>query len=188
MSQGEFMNKSPQVAFDYFDFLAESANFGTTLTLKQSSRTHLRGTGGRYNISKDDKLEMKISNLTRKMEAIETRATNNVSQVVCTTEQVGGSNTMHQFVEHLCAICHMSGHSTENCPSIPAYTEVLHEQTNAVMGGYKKPYNVPLPNAYNPGLRDHPNFGWRNDHNVLNQSYQAPYQQQQQHFSNIQNS
>ena len=79
MSQGEFMNKSPQEAFDYFDFLAESAQLWDNSNSQTIESNTPPGTGGRYNISKDDELEMKISNLTRNMEVIERRATNNVS-------------------------------------------------------------------------------------------------------------
>uniref|UniRef100_A0A2N9IGG3 Reverse transcriptase domain-containing protein n=1 Tax=Fagus sylvatica TaxID=28930 RepID=A0A2N9IGG3_FAGSY len=57
------------------------------------------------------------------------------------------------------------GHATHECPTIPAFKEVLHDQANA-MNTYKKPFQSPYAETYNPGWRNHPNFSWRNENNA----------------------
>ena len=67
--------------------------------------------------------------------------------------------------EEVCGICEIMGHATHECPTIPAFKEVLHDQANA-MNTYKKPFQSPYPETYNPGWRNHPNFSWRNENNA----------------------
>jgi hypothetical protein len=67
--------------------------------------------------------------------------------------------------EEVCSICEVIGHTTHECPTIPAFKEVLHEQANAI-NTYKKHFNFPYSETYNPGGRNHPNFSWRHKNNA----------------------
>ena len=57
-------------------------------------------------------------------------------------------------------------HITNECPTNPAFKEVLHDQAN-VMNMVKKSYPSPYLETYNSGWRNHPNFSWRNDNVVV---------------------
>ena len=86
-------------------------------------------------------LNAKVASLTRKIEAIE----------------MGRSK---QLVT-VCGICDCDTHSSEDCPTIPTFKEVLQEQFNAT-NAYPRPFNNQLGNSYSPTWRNHPNFSWRN--------------------------
>ncbi|XP_042945043.1 uncharacterized protein LOC122278900 [Carya illinoinensis] len=64
-----------------------------------------------------------------------------------------------------CGICEDHVHSTNECPTIPAFKEVLLDQSNAV-NMIHKTYSGPYSNSYNPGSRSHPNLSWRGDQHV----------------------
>ncbi|MGV8048387.1 hypothetical protein PJP07_29735, partial [Mycobacterium kansasii] len=68
---------------------------------------------------------------------------------------------MDKGKETVRGICACNIHTTENCPTIPAFRGVLNEQANAV-NNYQRPFTGPNSNTYNPGWKNHPNFSWRN--------------------------
>ena len=69
---GEFLNKDPNEAFDYFDLLAENAqSWDTTDTLDRSKASTNPSRGGKYHLRKDDDLNARVASLTRKLEAME---------------------------------------------------------------------------------------------------------------------
>ncbi|CAN6542456.1 unnamed protein product [Malus baccata var. baccata] len=82
-----------------------------------------------------------------------------------------------------CGVCSMQGHLTDKCPQL--IENGGWETLNAV--GFGQPYqqrNDPFSNTYNPGLRDHPNFKWREPQQGQQQSafrqqppgfYQKPF-------------
>ncbi|XP_062017928.1 uncharacterized protein LOC133734314 [Rosa rugosa] len=65
-----------------------------------------------------------------------------------------------------CGVCSMQGHATDQCPQLMGGEE--WEQANAIgfQGGQGGQKYDPFSNTYNAGLRDHPNFRWRNNDNV----------------------
>ncbi|GFY88457.1 hypothetical protein Acr_06g0003970 [Actinidia rufa] len=71
-----------------------------------------------------------------------------------------------------CAVCETKEHDTISCPVIPGIKEALHGQVNAI-GHYGQGARNPYSNTYNPGWRDHPNFGWRNEGTSNSQAYQG---------------
>jgi len=95
-----------------------------------------------YQLREGDDLNVRISSLTRKVEAMELRKVNEIKVV---------QN------EEVCVICEIIGHTTHECPTILAFKEVLHDQANA-MNTYKKPFDAPYSETYNSGWRNHPNF------------------------------
>ncbi|CAN6451408.1 unnamed protein product [Victoria cruziana] len=57
----------------------------------------------------------------------------------------------------VCAVCHLPGHDLSKCPY---YVPDLAGQVN-VAQGFSRPVHDPYLSIYNPGWRNHPNFGWR---------------------------
>ena len=96
----------------------------------------------------DDDLSTGVASLTRKLEAMELR-------------KVNGINTVPK-IDEVCRICEIMEHLTNECPTIPNFKEVLHDQANA-MNMVKKSYPSPYLETYNSRWRNHPNFSWRND-------------------------
>lgn len=87
---------------------------------------------GKYVLKEDDDLRAKLTLLTRKMEAMELKKVNEVHAVPRISEK--------------CGICEDHGHSTNECPTIPAFKEVLLDQSNAV-NMIHKPYSGPYSNS-----------------------------------------
>lgn len=143
MCNGEFFNKEPEEAFEYFDYLAKNAQSWDTADAYDRSKC-VEPSSGKFNLSADDDLRAKLTLLSRKVDAIELKKVNEV-QVI-------------PRVPKKCGI----GHLTNECPSIPAFKEVLLDQSN-VVNLISKSFAGPYSNTYNPGWRNHPNFGWRND-------------------------
>ena len=151
MCNGEFLNKDPYEAFDYFDLLAKNAQSWDSIDTSDKSRASTNPFGGgSTNLGKMMTLVLGAS-LTRKLEAMELR-------------KVNGINTMPK-IDEVCRICETMEHPTNECPTIPAFKEVLHDQVNA-MNMVKKSYPSPYSETYNSGWRNHLNFSWRNDNVV----------------------
>ena len=68
---GEFMNKEPEEAWDYFDILAENAQTWDTSDKIKQFKTTPTAKGGMYLIKEETNVNIKIANVTRKTEAIE---------------------------------------------------------------------------------------------------------------------
>uniref|UniRef100_A0A2N9I6A0 RNA-directed DNA polymerase n=1 Tax=Fagus sylvatica TaxID=28930 RepID=A0A2N9I6A0_FAGSY len=153
MCNGAFLNKDPNEAWQYFDQLAENAqSWDPSAPSENSSKTKPSTTssGGRHHLREEDDLNARIASLARKVESMELRKVNEITPVQ---------------KEEVCGICEIMGHATHECPTIPAFKEVLHDQANA-MNTYKKPFQSPYSETYNPGWRNHPNFSWRNENNA----------------------
>ena len=146
MCNSDFLNKDPDDAWDYFDQLAENAqSWDNTDRSDRSNKPKLSAMSqeGIYVLKGNDDVNAGIASLTRKVEAMELRKVNPVKA--------------SEKEEENCGICEISGHLTQDCPTIPAFKEVLHEQANA-MNSYMRPFSSPYLETYNPGWRNHPNF------------------------------
>ena len=64
--------------------------------------------------------------------------------------------------EESCNFCDIMGHSTSDCPNIPIFKEMFHDQANSI-NTFKKPFPSPYSDTYNPQWRNHPNFSWKED-------------------------
>ena len=170
MCNGEFLDKEPEEALGYLDHLAEnSQSWHTSNSSEGSIRSNLaQASKGKYNLSQEDDLSARIASLARKIEAMEFKKVNEIRTV---------QN------EEVCGICEIVGHSTNECPNIPMFKEVIHDQANA-MNTFKKPFPSPYSETYNPQWRNHPNFSWRDDNRAYGPqpqkplnfpSYSAPY-------------
>ena len=93
--------------------------------------------GGIHHLRENDDLQVKIANLTRKLEANELKKVNEVTVVPKVPSVPMGSG-----VEESCIICDGHTHSTINCPNLPQVKGAIQvEQANAL----------------------NPNFSWRNE-------------------------
>ena len=152
MCNGEFLNKNPDEAFDYFYLLAENAQSWDTANTSDRSRASTNPSrGGKYQLREDNDLCARVASLTRKLEARELR-------------KVNGINTVPK-IDEVCRICETMEHHTNECPTILAFKEVLHDQANT-MNMVKKSYPSPYSETYHSGWRIHPNFSWRIDNVV----------------------
>ncbi|XP_062178241.1 uncharacterized protein LOC133883038 [Alnus glutinosa] len=159
----EFMNKAPDEAWDYFDLLAENAQVWDTTERTDKAKLEPSSRGGLYHIKADEDISDRIATLTRKVEALE------LSKV--------GVTKNPKPIEISCEICEANVHLTKDCPTILAFKEVLHEQANAA-NAYQRPFSSPYSETYNPNLRNHPNFSWRNGQSAnepQGSSSHAPY-------------
>ncbi|KAJ4715158.1 Integrase [Melia azedarach] len=147
-------DKDPEEALEYLDHLAEnSQSWQTTSSSENSIRSNLASSsGGKYTLSQEDDLSARVANLTRKIEAMELRKVKEVKSVLN---------------DEVCGICEIMGHCTQDCPNVPIFKEMFHDQANS-MNTFKKtfPTHSPYSETYNPGWRNHPNFSWKNEHNV----------------------
>ena len=76
--------------------------------------------GGIYVLKEEDDVNARIANLTRKIEAIELSKS--------------GVSKSNEAIKTICGICFTNLHATQDCPTIPAFQEVLHEHANAIYG------------------------------------------------------
>ncbi|KAL5725012.1 hypothetical protein ACHQM5_008209 [Ranunculus cassubicifolius] len=117
-----------------------------------------------YLLKEEDDMSARLASLTRKVEAIEIKK----------------QTKAKESVESICGICESDAHCTKDCPTIPAFKEVLHDQANAI-NTYKRPFSQSYNEAYNFNWRKHPNFSWRNgptaneDENHQGASNPTPY-------------
>ena len=82
MCSGEFLNKIPNEAFEYFDLLAERAQSWDTIDTSNRPRASINPSGGgKCQHREDDDLSARVASLTRKLEAIELRKVNGINIV-----------------------------------------------------------------------------------------------------------
>ena len=182
MCAGTYLDKNPTEASNYFDYLTNltrdwvnanmardwasggTPNFmGAQSFTNKPTNSHV---GSKYQLGEVEDLQAKVTSLTRKLEALETsKATTSVPVETPST----------------CLVCTTQDHDTMSCPVIPGVREALHGQVNAVgqfQGGYQnqRSGNNPYSNTYNPGWRNHPNFGWKQEGPQNPQPFQQPQQ------------
>ena len=167
MCAGEFYEKSAREAIQLFDTIAENAQTWETNTSVDTAKVHSTPIGGGiHHLRENDDLQAKITNLTRKLEAIKLKKVNEVTSV----PQVP-SVPIGPRVEEPCIICDDPTHSTINCLNLPQVKGSIQiEQANA-LNYQRKPFNSPYSETYNPGWGKHPNFSLRNEggpHNLPN--------------------
>ncbi|GFS37480.1 hypothetical protein Acr_00g0052210 [Actinidia rufa] len=116
--------------------------------------------GGKYQLKEVNDVNARLATMARKLEALEFTKVNAVGS--------------EELKEVCCAVCETKEHDTISCPVIPGIKEALHGQVNAI-GHCGQGARNPYSNTYNPGWRDHPNFGWRNEGTSNPQAYQGGF-------------
>ena len=159
MCNGTYLEKEPTEALEYLDRLAEtnqSWDYSDPSGKSKQPMSSSQSSAGRYTLRETDDLNNKVTQLSRRLENMELHRVNEVASVAKN--------------EEICVICERQGHPTKECPTIPAFKEVLHGsnqlEVNALnQNQQRKPSNSPYSETYNPGWRDHPNFRWRSNEN-----------------------
>nr|XP_034903990.1 uncharacterized protein LOC118041005 [Populus alba] len=164
MCNGEFYDKEPSEAFDFFDQLAENTKqWETSRPLHVESRNTISHSSGKFQLKETDDLNARLASLARKVESLEIKKV----------------HVMSEQQEESCVVCESKGHRTTECPTIPAFKEVLYGQTSD-SSNVRKPFSNqvgnPYSETYNPRWRNHPNFGWRNEGSSVPQTFQPPPQ------------
>ncbi|CAN6465559.1 unnamed protein product [Victoria cruziana] len=133
---GSLMMKSEDDAWVLYDTLFENSlhNIGPTILRHHAARK------GVLEIGSGPQVESKLDSLSRKMDQLLTRGGASYGQPVC---------SLYDSIRHV----------TDDCP-ISRIDASSGQVVNAAQG-YSRPYN-PYSTTYNPGWRNHPNFGWRN--------------------------
>ncbi|CAN6454695.1 unnamed protein product [Victoria cruziana] len=150
---GSLMMKSEDDAWVLYDTLSENSlhNTGPTILRHQAARK------GVSEIGSGTQSESKLDSLSRKMDQLLTSR--------------GGAG----YGQPVCSLCDSIGHVTDDCP-ISIIDASSGQVVNAAQG-YSRPYD-PYSSTYNPGWRNHPNFGWRNTgYQSQNQSVAPPQRQ-----------
>ena len=93
-----------------------------------------------------------MASLIKKLEAMELRKVNEVITL--------------PKIDEVCRNCETMEQPTNECPTILAFKEGLHDQANAI-NMVKKSYLSPYSETYNLGWSNHQNFSWRNDNVVI---------------------
>ena len=175
MCAGEFYEKSAREVIQFFNTIAENARTWETNTSLDTAKVHSTPTGGGiHHLRENDDLQEKITNLTRKLEAIELKKVNEITIVPLVPSVPMGSR-----VEEPCIICDDPTHSTINCHNLPQVKGAIQiDQANA-LNYQRKPFNSPYSETYNPSWGKHPNFSWRNEGGPHNfPTNQGPFQNQ----------
>ncbi|XP_057506563.1 uncharacterized protein LOC130789773 [Actinidia eriantha] len=172
MCNGDFLNKDPNEALDCFEQLADRYQSWDLSNSVDRSREAIDTSSlgpGKYSLTEHDDLQLKIAQLTRKLESLDVKKVNEVRT--------------QPIVEEMCVICDTNGHSTSACPTLPAVKDLLQggEQSSVnALNPPSKQYNSPYSNTYNPGWRNHPNFSWRGTDNQGTLQSQHGYPNQTQ--------
>ncbi|CAN6455421.1 unnamed protein product [Victoria cruziana] len=133
---GSLMLKSEEDAWMLFDTLSKNSLHSTgSSTLRQQA-----GKRGVLDIGTSPHVQTQLDSLSRKMDQLLSRGTSSSKPV--------------------CGLCDGVGHVTDDCP-ISRGVDAPAGQVNAVQG-FSRPGYDPYSTSYNPGWRNHPNFGWRN--------------------------
>jgi hypothetical protein len=156
---GGFLQKEPEDAIDYLDEIAENSNTwigpSATESTDRSRTTSTTAGRGIYQLKEEDTMKAKLESLTKEIEALKLKDT------------VGAKQGYQAEIHEVCTVCH-NEHPIKDCPLLPNLVGIYEEQCGAI-GNFKKPYS-PYSETYNPGWKNHPNFGWKNDTSSPQQS------------------
>ncbi|RVW50179.1 Retrovirus-related Pol polyprotein from transposon opus [Vitis vinifera] len=154
MCGGDFMNKNPDEAFQFLDYVAEVSRSWDEPIVKEPSRDRTMNrarASGVYTLPEGLDVQAKLATVMRRLDDLEAKGVQEV-QIV-------------NGVTQLCLICKSTEHGVQSCPTLPAVQDMFTEQANA-LGTYKQySSNSPYSNTYNPGWRNHPNLSWRGGNN-----------------------
>ena len=115
---GEFRDKNHEDALDYLNQLAENAQHWDIIgTFELTNKPQLSpSSGGIYNIREYHNLQAKFASLVRKVETFENKKSDQV-----------------KYVQEIAYdVCSSNDHFTQDCPTLPALKECLHNQANAI--------------------------------------------------------
>jgi len=194
-SGGALVNKTPAAARELIaNMAANSQQFRTRSN--SSAVYHVQASSSEPNFPALRSADQKI--LTKELDELASL----VRQLVM-SQTVQVSTVSPQ--PRACGICYDVSHPTNACPTLQVHNS--NDHTVVVAGAFQRrpqqQYN-PYSNTYNPGLRDHPNLRWGQNHSQnqnqnfhnssnnftfhsrqnwqQNSSYRPPFQHQKESF------
>ena len=151
MCGGDFMNKNPDKAFQFLDYVAEVSRSWEEPIVKEPSRDRTMDrarASGVYTLPEGLDIQAKFATVMRRLDDLEAKGVQEV-QII------------NEGVTQLCLICKFTEHGVQSCPTLFAVQDMFTEQANA-LGTYKQySSNSPYSNTYSPGWRNNPNLSWR---------------------------
>lgn len=144
-SNGSVQNKSIREAYELFEVMSEQS------AMWPDRRAKVGVSGARESEAYSLMLS-KIDSLARKVEGLSTSSS--------------GSQTAHMVQSP--PVCEMCGanHLSSSCPLIASGSGSSEQLAYAQ--NFQRPGYNPYAQTYNPGWRNHPNFSYGNNQNVLN--------------------
>ena len=148
MCGGDILNKNPDEAMDFLNYVAETSKGWDDMNPREVERMkHITNQrGGIYSLSEDVELKAKLSTLTRRMEELEIR-----------NQQDARAVTELPMPLQPCFTCQSTGHQGENYPISPSIRDLMVENEN-VIGQNRPPTDAQYGNTYNPNWKNHPNL------------------------------
>ena len=134
------MNKNPNEAFQFLDYVAEVSRSWDEPIVKEPSRDRTMNgarASGVYTLQEGLDVQAKLATVMRRLDDLEAKGVQEV-QIV------------NDGVTQLCLICKSTKHGVQSCPILPTVQDMLTKQANA-LGTYKQySSNSPYSNTYNP--------------------------------------
>ena len=168
MCGGDFLNKNPDEAMDFLNYVAETSKGWDEQNPREVERMKqtVNPRGGIYSMTEDVELKAKLSTLNRRMEELKQRNQQEVRAVTKTS-----------MPGQPCFNCQSSSHQGEHCPISPSVRDLMVENA-IVVGQNRPPTNAQYGNTYNPNWKNHPNLAWKPKPPV----YVLPRAHQQQQY------
>ena len=151
MCGGDFLNKNPDEAMDFLNYVAETSKGWDEPNPREVERMKhtVNPRGGIYSLTEDVEIKAKLSTLNKRMEELEQR---NQQEVRVVTET--------SMSDQPCFNCQSTSHQGEHCPISPLVRDLMVENVN-VVGQNRPPTNAQYSNTYNPNWKNHPNLAWK---------------------------
>ncbi|XP_058223160.1 uncharacterized protein LOC131332866 [Rhododendron vialii] len=117
MGSGDFMGKDPDAAWEFLDALAERAQTWQYIDPgDQAMRNQGPGGSGKFSVNEQNGLETRLDELSLKLDRMKLDSVQ--AKEVKEATEVKEVKEVRQ-VEEVCVICETTGHSTDNCHTIP---------------------------------------------------------------------
>ena len=151
MSGEEFLNKNPDEAMDFLNYVAETSKAWDEPNPRETDRhwPPVNQRGAMNSLGEEVELKAKLSTLARRMEELEMRNQHEVRTV-----------TEASMPDQPCFNCQSTGHQGEHCPISISIRDLMAEHAN-VVGQYRPPADAQYGNTYNPNRKNHPNLSWK---------------------------
>ncbi|XP_024200494.1 uncharacterized protein LOC112203807 [Rosa chinensis] len=172
---GCFMNKIEDEAMKILDEMSESSKLFDSASdrkpmMMKSAQVPMREQEqrrGMYNVDipsvqMQQELKRIEGDMQKKLDMI-LQAQGRPLNQMASPSQIREPSLGVKAMEQACLICESVYHSTTECSQSDMYPELI-EQCN-LLDYQTKLKNDPYSNTYNPGWRNHPNFGWGGNQN-----------------------
>ena len=152
MCGGDFLNKNPDEAMDFLNYVAETSKTWDEPNPRETERHRppVNQRGGIYSLSEDVEMKAKLSSLTRRLEELEMRNQLDLQTVAKTPVP------LQPYFN-----CQSTSHQGDHCSIAPSVRDLMQEQAN-IVGQSRPPTNAPYGNTYcGTNWRNHPNLSWK---------------------------